>query len=60
MAIGSSALSTHSHTIDNGAGERLTFVAINSDERGQYIECRNSVASGAGPPMQVHPFRKRA
>jgi quercetin dioxygenase-like cupin family protein len=46
--------STHPHTIDNGSGEQLTFVAVRSDERGEYIEVRNSVGPGAGPPMHVH------
>lgn len=47
-------MSSHPHTIDNGAGERLTFVAVRDDDRGEYIEVRNSVAPGAGPPMHVH------
>ncbi|MDQ4025833.1 MAG: cupin domain-containing protein [Actinomycetota bacterium] len=51
-------MSTHPHTIDNGAGERLTFVAIRRDDRGEYIECRNSVAPGAGPPMHVHHLQE--
>ena len=51
-------MSTHPHTIDNGAGERLTFVAVRSDDRGEYIEVRNSVAPGAGPPMHVHHLQE--
>ena len=51
-------MSTHPHTIDNGAGERLTFVAVRRDERSDYIECRNSVAPGAGPPMHVHHLQE--
>jgi quercetin dioxygenase-like cupin family protein len=39
------------HTIDNGAGERLTFLAPGSGER---QEVRNVVSPGAGPPMHVH------
>jgi quercetin dioxygenase-like cupin family protein len=38
-------------TIDNGAGERLTFLEPGSADR---QELRNSVAPGAGPPMHVH------
>ena len=51
-------MSTHPHTIDNGAGERLTFVAVRRDDRGEYIECRNAVAPGAGPPMHVHHLQE--
>ena len=51
-------MSAHPHTIDNGAGERLTFVAARRDERGEYIELRNSVAPGAGPPMHVHHLQE--
>src|SRR5918998_2400162 len=58
LSIGSSAVSTHPHTIDNGAGERLTFVAVRRDDRGEYIELRNSVAPGAGPPMHVHHLQE--
>jgi quercetin dioxygenase-like cupin family protein len=53
-------LSSYPHTIDNGAGERLTFVAIRRDDRGEYIECRNSVDPGAGPPMHVHHLQEEA
>jgi quercetin dioxygenase-like cupin family protein len=42
------------HTIDNGAGERLTFLGVRSDEQGEYAEARNSVSPGSGPPMHVH------
>ena len=51
---------THPHTIDNGAGERLTFVAVREDERGEYIEVRNSVSPGAGPPMHVHHLQEES
>lgn len=44
----------HPHTIENGAGEELTFLGIRSDERGEYLEVRNSVSPGSGPPMHVH------
>ena len=51
-------MSTHPHTIDNGAGERLTFIAVRRDDRGEYIEVRNAVAPGAGPPMHVHHLQE--
>jgi quercetin dioxygenase-like cupin family protein len=47
-------MNAYPHTIDNGAGERLTFVAVRRDDRGEFIEVRNSVSPGAGPPMHVH------
>ncbi len=49
-----SPIASHPHTIENGAGERLTFVGVRSDERGEYLEIRNEVQPGAGPPMHVH------
>jgi quercetin dioxygenase-like cupin family protein len=44
-------------TIDNGAGERLTFLEPGSGER---QEVRNSVSPGAGPPLHVHYLQKEA
>jgi hypothetical protein len=41
-------------TIDNGAGEQLTFLGVRRDGRGEYGEARNIVSPGAGPPMHVH------
>jgi quercetin dioxygenase-like cupin family protein len=48
------------HTIDNGAGERLTFLGIRSDEQGEYLEVTNSVSPGSGPPMHVHHMQEEA
>lgn len=42
------------HTIENGAGERLTFLRLVNDPQGDYLEVENSVTPGAGPPMHVH------
>lgn len=47
-------------TIDNGGGERLTFVARGRDECGEYIEGLNTVAPGAGPPMHVHHLQEES
>jgi mannose-6-phosphate isomerase-like protein (cupin superfamily) len=47
-------MNDHPRTIDNGAGEKLTFLGVRSDERGEYLEARNSVSPGSGPPMHVH------
>ena len=51
---------TYPHTIENGGGERLTFVARRRDERGEYLEGDNSVAPGAGPPMHVHHLQEES
>ncbi len=42
------------HTIENGGGERLTFVKHVKDETGDYLEIENIVQPKAGPPMHVH------
>jgi quercetin dioxygenase-like cupin family protein len=42
------------HTIDNGGGERLTFINHIKDESGDYLEVENIVQPMAGPPMHVH------
>jgi quercetin dioxygenase-like cupin family protein len=47
-------------TIDNGAGERLTFLEPSSDERGEYQEVTNRVSPGAGPPMHVHHLQEES
>jgi quercetin dioxygenase-like cupin family protein len=48
------AVTDYPKTIDNGAGEKLTFLGIRSDEQGERLEVRNVVSPGAGPPMHVH------
>jgi quercetin dioxygenase-like cupin family protein len=53
-------MTDYPHTIDNGAGERLTFLGIRSDERGEYLELRNSVSPGSGPPMHAHYLQEEA
>ena len=42
----------------NGDGEELTFLGIRSDEHGEYLEARNSVSPGSGPPMHVHHLQE--
>jgi quercetin dioxygenase-like cupin family protein len=44
----------HPHTIENGAGESLTFAKLVKDTEGDYLEVENLVQPGAGPPMHVH------
>jgi quercetin dioxygenase-like cupin family protein len=45
---------TYPHTIENGAGERLTFVRRVPGPRGDRLEVENVVAPGVGPVMHVH------
>jgi len=45
---------TYPHTIDNGAGERLTFLRRVPGEKGDRLEVQNVVAPGVGPIMHVH------
>lgn len=42
------------HTIENGGGEKLTFVRHVKDETGDYLEVENLVQPNAGPPIHVH------
>jgi len=51
---------TYPHTIDNGAGERLTFLRRVPGPRGDRLEVENVVAPGAGPPMHVHHHQDEA
>jgi mannose-6-phosphate isomerase-like protein (cupin superfamily) len=45
---------TYPHTIDNGAGESLTFSRRVSDETGEWLEGENTVQPNSGPPFHVH------
>jgi quercetin dioxygenase-like cupin family protein len=49
---------TYPHTIDNGAGERLTFHRRLPGARGDRLEGDNIVTPGAGPPMHVHHLQE--
>jgi mannose-6-phosphate isomerase-like protein (cupin superfamily) len=42
------------HTIDNGAGEQLTFLGRTPTPAGDRLEVENLVKAGSGPPMHVH------
>jgi quercetin dioxygenase-like cupin family protein len=53
-------MSDPGRTIDNGSGESLTFLGIRADERGEYLEARNSVSPGSGPPMHVHYLQEES
>ena len=42
------------YTIDNGAGEQLTFLGLTRGASGDRIEVDGTARPGAGPPMHVH------
>ena len=44
---------TYPHTIENGAGERLTFVRRAQDPAGDRLEVENLVKLGSGPPTHA-------
>jgi quercetin dioxygenase-like cupin family protein len=46
-------MAIYPHTIDNGAGERLTFVR----RRAGKLEVENIVRPGGGPPMHRHTYQ---
>jgi len=45
---------SYPHSIENGNGERLTFLRRVSGPTGDRLEGENVVKPGAGPPMHVH------
>jgi quercetin dioxygenase-like cupin family protein len=50
---------TYPYTIENGAGERLTFLGVRTSGDGrQYLDVENRVAPGEGPPMHVHRLQE--
>lgn len=49
---------TYPHSIDNGAGERLTFIRRISAAAGERLEMETTVAPGAGPPMHIHHLQE--
>ena len=45
-------------TIDNGAGERLTWVGVRRGDDGrEYLYMKGEVNPGAGPPLHVHKLQ---
>jgi hypothetical protein len=50
---------SYPHTIDNGGGERLTFLRRVQGPHGERLEVENTVAPGAGPPMHTIAIRPR-
>jgi quercetin dioxygenase-like cupin family protein len=51
---------TYPHTIENGAGEQLTFIRRVQDSAGDRLEVENLVKPGCGPPMHVHHYQEEA
>jgi quercetin dioxygenase-like cupin family protein len=60
MAATGSEQGSYPRTIENGGGEKLTFLARRRDEQGEYVEGRNEVSPGAGPPMHVHHLQEES
>ena len=54
MPVRKPAHGPYPRTIENGSGERLTFLARVPGVRGERIEAENVVSPGAGPPMHAH------
>jgi uncharacterized cupin superfamily protein len=51
---------SYPHVIDNGAGERITFLRVVQGPKGDRLEVENVVTPGSGPPMHVHHFQDEA
>jgi quercetin dioxygenase-like cupin family protein len=49
---------TYPYTIDNGAGEQLTFLRLTRAASGERIEVDGVARPGAGPPMHVHHLQE--
>ena len=49
---------SYPHSIDDGAGERLTFLRRVPGRSGDRLEVENVVAPGAGPVMHVHHYQE--
>lgn len=48
------------HTIENGGGERITFLRRVPGPDGDRLELENLVRPGAGPPMHIHHYQAEA
>lgn len=48
------------HTIESGAGERITFLRRVPGPAGDRLEIESVVTPGAGPPMHVHHHQEEA
>jgi len=56
-----SGIERYPHTIDNGDGERLTFLGVRTGPDGrQLLEVENRVQPGSGPPMHAHRLQEES
>ena len=53
-------MKSYPYTIDNGQGERMTFLRVVRDTEGERVEGEMRAQPGAGPPMHVHKFQEEA
>jgi quercetin dioxygenase-like cupin family protein len=53
-------MTRYPHTIENGAGERITFLRKVPRPGGDRLEIENVVTPGAGPPMHIHYYQEEA
>ena len=45
-------------TIENGAGERLTWLGMRLDDDGrEYLDMKGELEPGAGPPLHIHQLQ---
>jgi quercetin dioxygenase-like cupin family protein len=51
---------TYPHTIENGAGERITFRRRVPSSAGDRLEVENIVQPGSGPPMHIHHHQEES
>ena len=53
-------MTTYPYTIENGHGERLTFLGVTRTPQGDRAEAEAFAQPGAGPPMHVHYLQEEA
>jgi quercetin dioxygenase-like cupin family protein len=53
-------MTPYPYTIDNGAGERLTFTGVTQGPDGERMNADGVAQPGAGPPMHVHYLQEEA
>jgi mannose-6-phosphate isomerase-like protein (cupin superfamily) len=51
---------TYPHVIENGSGERLTFVRVAPGRAADRLEAVNLVRPGSGPPMHAHLLQEES
>lgn len=53
-------MNRYPYTIENGAGEVMTFLGVKKNPEGDCLEVENRIQPGAGPPMHVHHLQEEA